>query len=1112
VADFIAKFDLASEAVRSFQDAVDQALISVEALHAGIDDLPAEHLTNVSLVGEDEILEQVAEIREYVDALPEERTILVRMDTTGLTEAAAGGLGAGLAGAGGAEAAAGALRDEAQAAGETVLANDAASLSASELAKNEYLLAMAARMNANTQQDAAASTVRAAGTTQAAARIFGLTWTTIHWIATGVAEYLAVAIPGTVALLSGAAVALQASVDVAERVMSIYTATEATYSYMGQTTGTVLGLGDALQKAQNAMQPEVYEAFGAAINGAKDNFGQFDTMGEQVVRMLDQFGAKVDIDLKQGLGSSISGLMGEGVQDLREFGQILGNVGHTIVNVAQEMPGFAEVLLRWLDIGSQVLEWLSHFQGALEALFVLHEAYMWGGLFSNMLGSLAGFLGGVTMNLGTFIAKLGGFEGAAAEAGGAVANFGMDVEGAGTFLSGAWGTALVAGVALLGFLIFKAIEAKDAIGQMTSAMEQSVAQQTGLQQIGYTYVDLKAVTAAAAASQQHLSAMMSDTSNTVTGSMTRFGYYSTAVLAAAGQAGELSRAQQQLSRDFSTETGNVAYLAGYYKISYVQAAELAGLAGVNLTQTLKGNSTAAQENLQMVKNLVAGYGGMGAVQGALGDDINAISFATALQSSDVEKLNQSWDTFIQTVQGPSSGFVGFAQSLVQYGSDMKQAGAGMTGLGTGAIAAASHVTTASLQLQSDFNNAVNSAETMIDSLRTAATVTGNGGPLIQGIKDAVAALIPLAGANQGAQAQIYALAQEANGPASGGLQAIAKWAGVAKNPMTDLYTLTGKAAKAMADLGQDSSNLAATIQSTLNQTLVNAAESVTGVSSAVSTYLSDLQQYGPASATTQAALDNVNSKQNEANILASQGAAGVDALTGKYTSAATPINHVATATANFEKALKETNGVLTGATKTALSGLIQQYVTAGNIGESSALSTINKILKAAHDSPAEINAMDKAIRQLWQDMEKMHSLSLSVNVKEYVTSSGRTATSLLNPGYASGTPAASAGWAWVGEAGPELVKFHGGETVVPTHSVGGYAEGAGWYDQGYFPGIGPVLSGASGGSSGGGGLPVLELHLHGDLADKNIWENGQIQTLRYNYRNSGRPTGAVKPS
>lgn len=35
------------------------------------------------------------------------------------------------------------------------------------------------------------------------------------------------------------------------------------------------------------------------------------------------------------------------------------------------------------------------------------------------------------------------------------------------------------------------------------------------------------------------------------------------------------------------------------------------------------------------------------------------------------------------------------------------------------------------------------------------------------------------------------------------------------------------------------------------------------------------------------------------------------------------------------------------------------------------------------------------------------------------------------PGFAEGTTSAPAGWAWVGERGPELVKFRGGEQVVP---------------------------------------------------------------------------------
>lgn len=47
------------------------------------------------------------------------------------------------------------------------------------------------------------------------------------------------------------------------------------------------------------------------------------------------------------------------------------------------------------------------------------------------------------------------------------------------------------------------------------------------------------------------------------------------------------------------------------------------------------------------------------------------------------------------------------------------------------------------------------------------------------------------------------------------------------------------------------------------------------------------------------------------------------------------------------------------------------------------------------------------------------------------------------PGLASGTLAAPPGWAWVGEQGPELVRFRGGEQVLPAGQSKRMAEGAG---------------------------------------------------------------------
>jgi hypothetical protein len=61
--------------------------------------------------------------------------------------------------------------------------------------------------------------------------------------------------------------------------------------------------------------------------------------------------------------------------------------------------------------------------------------------------------------------------------------------------------------------------------------------------------------------------------------------------------------------------------------------------------------------------------------------------------------------------------------------------------------------------------------------------------------------------------------------------------------------------------------------------------------------------------------------------------------------------------------------------------------------------------------------------------------------KGFNLGSGATAYTGSLPGYASGTPSARAGVAWVGENGPELVRFKGGEEVVPNHRLNVPANG-----------------------------------------------------------------------
>ena len=83
------------------------------------------------------------------------------------------------------------------------------------------------------------------------------------------------------------------------------------------------------------------------------------------------------------------GLMAEGVTDLTEFGQILGNLGHAVDDFAGKMPGMAELLLRVADAASRVVAFISELPKPLiETFMVFHEFNMWGGLVIGMLGKL----------------------------------------------------------------------------------------------------------------------------------------------------------------------------------------------------------------------------------------------------------------------------------------------------------------------------------------------------------------------------------------------------------------------------------------------------------------------------------------------------------------------------------------------------------------------------------------------------------------------------------------------------------------------------------------------------------------------------------------------------
>ena len=533
----------------------------------------------------------------------------------------------------------------------------------------------------------------------------------IHWVIAGGSELAATLLPAMVALGAGASVMLEGFGDMYTRMNAVNVAGQSMGGTFGKTVGQILGMGNALQTAQTAADPKTFELLGAAINGVNQSSGQFVQMGSQSVPILDQFAAKIDVDLKSGM-TQFTGLIGAGVQDLTEFGQILGNIGHALLNFASDMPGLAEVLLKVIDGISGMILALSKLPAwIITTVMVIEELFRWGGLLVGVFAQIGsaiagmGFLGlpiigkivtqfgemfqmlalgavGFVGNLGKMVTGIGSFVTGAENAGGALTGFDeaatAAITGASTGMIGL-GVAAAAGFAAL---IIWAARSKTATQQWTDSLESSVNAARGLQQIGQTYTSLGEVTSALTKAQATLGSQMADSADKVPLYATRYsGEFVPAVNQTAQTIGTLSAAQKQLSTDFGTEIGNVDLLASKYKIGYVEAAELAGDAGASLTQTMKGNTTAAQENLQMVENYVQGLGGMGAVQGALGGDINAVTVAADLQSNKVQQLTQSWSAVMSLVQGPSSGFLSIAQSLVQFNTDAGQAGATMTGLG-----------------------------------------------------------------------------------------------------------------------------------------------------------------------------------------------------------------------------------------------------------------------------------------------------------------------------------------------------------------------------------------------------------------------------------------------
>ena len=271
----------------------------------------------------------------------------------------------------------------------------------------EYAKAVVAGLG-EASTEAASGLDKASSSASSARHFFYLTAAQWQWAIRIAMEFTAVAVPALVAFGAAAADAAPAVESVYEHMKALQTASDALGDAFGTSAGQALGMSGALDRAQDAARPQIYEALGGtlgvltgkfssfaagsdkALTQVKSGMGGLAQAGNQVLAAFDQFIAHFQIEMATGFGGG--GLLAKMVPDLIELGQVFGNLGHIIVTVAGDMPGMAEALLKVIDGITQLVKWATSLGAASHYIILfymsLEEVGHWGPVVVSILDKL----------------------------------------------------------------------------------------------------------------------------------------------------------------------------------------------------------------------------------------------------------------------------------------------------------------------------------------------------------------------------------------------------------------------------------------------------------------------------------------------------------------------------------------------------------------------------------------------------------------------------------------------------------------------------------------------------------------------------------------------------
>ena len=519
-----------------------------------------------------------------------------------------------------------------------------------------------------------------------------------HYAMMATNEILATVGPAAIAAGNAMAVGAQGGQTLWSRLTAINDVSQSLGAgALHETSGQFLGLGDALQTAQNSADMGVWELMGAGINSVKaasdsatGGLSNFWSMGQNTIDMLDRFSAGMTLDFKGGAGKTLAGVVSGGTGDLQQFGQVAGNLGKTFMNVVPNLPGVGGDILSTLDAFTKGLSLTTGWMGELGMLGPALAAEAGGrygpalvGSAGRGISSLGGLAGSALESVGSGLSAfgLGGSGMLGAAAGDAAAGTGVRgilgqvahpaaaeeaaglgiEEGdmvAGTGAAGFLGSlsapeiaAAAAGAYILGRAIMEPTPAQAVTGALQTQVNQAPFLQGGSELASaMNQTSVAAQTAPGAKWDWDTSLLMNmkemfsgGARGTDVGSLMNF----------ASQYSNFLGAGAQVQQDLGGQLGGVS-LSGAYG--------LLDQAGVQMGTAFGKGGTLTPTALQQVLNTVTGYQMMHTDTGQFGVNVGAVTAAKGLGGT-LASVNTAQDTLLQNATEGTTAITGLYQSL-----------------------------------------------------------------------------------------------------------------------------------------------------------------------------------------------------------------------------------------------------------------------------------------------------------------------------------------------------------------------------------------------------------------------------------------------------------------